>query len=262
MKRIYLLVIAMLLAIGPLSAAQAQWSKGYRATVGGSGKVRRDGDKDFDIRQVRIDLGQRGEVSVVISGNQASISLSGRWSDGDKDRPKVRFNRSDGRSANIDGTLEFSTKDGRLERIKVSGKAGSVNVNVDFQGDPDRTGGNNGGGGNNGNDSIDRVNGRFSGTGGVNIGSDRWQITAVRVDLQRGGAAKITLSLNGRRDETLEGRWTGSGNIIGLSLDRGLGSRLDSARGTINRRRNGTVDTINISGRADRQTVNVTFRAN
>lgn len=266
MKRLFLLFLVMIAALAPMTIAHAQWTKGYRALVAGDGRVRLQGGKDFDIQRVRIDLDKDGDVRVVITGGRESVALSGRWSNGDRDKPKVRFTRMNNRSSSIDGTLEFSHDNGRLERINLSGRAERSDVSLNFtskrveSGGGDNGGGN--GGGTGGSDNFDRLDVRTSGNGSLNIGSDRWQVTAVRVNLQRGGAATITLFYNGRRDDTLEGRWTGNGEIVGLNLDSGLNGRLNTARGTVNRRvKTGGIDTVNISGTIGRQTVNISFRA-
>ena len=267
----WMLVFAVIAAFAPMTLAHAQWTRGYQSTLLGDGRVVRKGDTDFDARRVRLELERGddgGDVNLVVSGGRAqeSLTLVGRWSKASQDEPKLRFTRCDGRTANIEGTAEFSHKEGRLERITLSGRAGRNDVSVNFRtrsiGDNGPGPGNGNGNGNSGNDNIDRLNVRTTGSGTFSIGSDRWPLTAVRVDLQRGGTARITLSLTGRRDEVVTGRWVGKGEDIGLTIDDGLEGRLRTTRGSINRRlKTGGIDRLILAGQAGRDTVNISFRA-
>lgn len=272
-KIVMLFALLVIMTLGPITAVRAQWSKGFHKTVNGSGNVKREGGRDFDVRRVRMDLEGSKAFTMTVYGARDTIALTGRWSFADKDQPRVEIDRCDGKDADIDGKMEFSTQDGRLEHIKVSGKIRGKDFSLDFRGDKDSGSGsdrtpnkdrndnrNNRDNNNYDKADFDRLNNPISGTGRLNIGNEGRDVKSTRIALQSDGSAKLTLSLDGGGEQTMEGRWTGGGDLINVDLTRGLQGRLDKARCTIRRRRNGDVESVDVFGNSGRSVVTFSFR--
>lgn len=192
---------------------------GYVGTRDGSGTVRHGTDRD-PVREVHVNLSNRGRAELVFSGSEGATRIHGSWSWRSRDAADIRVDRAFNSTASGRVTVNFTGR--QLATIRGNGSARNRGFDIDFRvygRDQDGDG-----------DRDERV-GTYSTTGVGRLrlaGNDR--VSKVTIRLQRN--RRFELEADGERDFRLRGTYsTRSNGDTDLRVTEGFGTTVTSGSG-------------------------------
>lgn len=255
MKKTAVCMGTLVLALMSAAGARAQFDiQSLNATMRGQGTLERSGERDTDLSRVQVVLLRGGDARIRAYGRRGEdYSLTGRWFGGRSDNVDLRIDRGFGsRRMEARGMVNLRSRGG-FDRIELSGRTGSERFTLRFRGES-QEGGDSGSGGN-----YETL--RWSGDGRGRLlvaGRNDQRLQRIRVDLRANGDAEIVFYSEG--SDTFRGRQLRrSGDDITLQLEGRFGSVPSTVVGTLNLRRRGGIDRVNLRGTADGRRVTIDF---